>query len=502
MRTRGEYSISKRLTLMNMLVSGAALLLACAGLFLYDRVTFEEAMVSNLSIQSQIVGANSVSALVFNDSAAAEGTLAALRASPSISAAAIYTPDRKPLAGYSRGSVGRIPPLPAISVDQAETHSFYGDRITLARRIVAEGEQVGFVYIESDLKELDDRFKRYAEIVVATLGVSLLVALMVSWLAKRAISEPITQLAGVATRVSRDKNYALRATASTQSREVSMLIGAFNQMLTQIQERDAALQSAREELEFRVQERTSQLLAANKELEAFSYSISHDLRAPLRHIDGFSMILNQKYAHAMAPEAQQYLRRVRDGAKRMGQLVDDFLNVARIGRHELVVKPVDPNELIRDAVYELRSEYEGRWMEWRIADLPMLEADRGLMKIVFTNLISNAVKYTGRKERAVINIALVVQNDAPVIVIRDNGAGFEPEYSHKLFGVFQRLHRAEEFEGNGVGLATVQRIIHKHGGQIWARGEVDKGAAFFFTVVLAKEAARTQRTPDWVEVKV
>jgi light-regulated signal transduction histidine kinase (bacteriophytochrome) len=282
--------------------------------------------------------------------------------------------------------------------------------------------------------------------------------------------------------VSRDKNYSIRAEAEEKRGEISILIGSFNEMLGQIEDREAALKEARDELEERVEERTAQLAAANKELEAFSYSVSHDLRAPLRHIDGFSALLSEKYAGQLDPTAQRYLQRVREGARHMGHLVDDLLSMARIGRQEMVHRATDLGALVRLVIKEQESEIAGREIEWRIADLPVVMCDPGLMQLVFTNLIANAIKYSRKTARAMIEIGQSVYENKPVVFVRDNGAGFEQKYVHKLFGVFQRLHRAEDFEGTGIGLATVQRIIHRHGGQIWAEGEVDKGATFYFTI--------------------
>jgi light-regulated signal transduction histidine kinase (bacteriophytochrome) len=243
------------------------------------------------------------------------------------------------------------------------------------------------------------------------------------------------------------------------------------------------------ELERRVLERTGQLDAVNKELEAFSYSVAHDLRAPLRHINGFSKILQDDYGPALDATAQHYLKSVGDAAKNMGQLVDDLLKMGRIGRQELMCRSTDLNSLVGRALQDLELECEGRKIDWRIGDLPSVECDSGLMKQVFANLLSNAVKYTRPREQAVIEVGQVVLEGASVIFIRDNGAGFDQRYANKLFGVFQRLHSAEEFEGTGVGLATVQRIVQKHGGRIWAEAEVDKGATFFFALAASSQGS-------------
>jgi PAS domain S-box-containing protein len=236
------------------------------------------------------------------------------------------------------------------------------------------------------------------------------------------------------------------------------------------------------DLEHRVEARTAQLTAANQELEAFTYSVAHDLRAPLRHIDAFSRILSEDFASSLPPEARRYLETIRNGSRNMSQLVDDLLNLARVGRQELRRKPIPLGGLVKEVVADLKRETEGRQIEWHIRQLPTLECDPGLMKQVFANLLSNAVKYTRPRQQTVIEVGSANANGSTAIFVRDNGVGFNMKYVDKLFGVFQRLHRAEEFEGTGVGLATVDRILRKHGGSIWAEGGVNQGATFYFTV--------------------
>ena len=255
-----------------------------------------------------------------------------------------------------------------------------------------------------------------------------------------------------------------------------------------------------EELEERVAQRTAQLAAANQELEAFTYSVSHDLRAPLRHIGGFSKILSEDFGPGMPPEAQSHLKRIEDGVHRMGRLVDELLNLARVGRHTLNLQPTALNSLIEEVASLLQPEAEGRPVSWRIANLPSAECDPILIKQVFQNLIANAIKFTRPRQHPVIEIGHRQENGQTVIFVRDNGVGFNMKYKDKLFGVFQRLHRAEDFEGTGIGLATVQRIIHKHGGRVWAEAEIAKGAAFFFTLAAAQpaESKPTEITPTEV----
>jgi PAS domain S-box-containing protein len=238
------------------------------------------------------------------------------------------------------------------------------------------------------------------------------------------------------------------------------------------------------ELEQRVIERTAQLEAANRELEAFTYSVSHDLRAPLRAMDGFSQAVLEDYGAQLPEGGQRYLQTIREGAQRMGTLIDDLLTFSRLSRLPLNKRAVDTGRLVRDTIEELGAQREGRQIEISVGELPPCHGDLALLKQVWLNLLSNAFKYTRQRERAVIEVGSLreKEQDENVYFVRDNGTGFDMRYVGKLFGVFQRLHRAKEFEGTGVGLAIVHRIIQRHGGRVWAEAAVDRGATFYFTL--------------------
>ncbi len=258
--------------------------------------------------------------------------------------------------------------------------------------------------------------------------------------------------------------------------------------ITQAETAKREIRQLNEELEARVEQRTEELKASNLELEAFTYSVSHDLRAPLRHIGGFSRILLEDFGPRLEPEALSHLHRIEDGTRRMGLLVDELLNLARVGRHTLKLEATQLNLIIEDVISLLQPEVNGRVVEWRIAELPSAMCDPVLVKQVFQNLLANALKFTRPRERAVIEIGHRQESGQILLFVRDNGVGFSMKYQDKLFGVFQRLHRAEDFEGTGIGLATVKRIVHKHGGRVWANSELDKGATFYFTLGAAKHA--------------
>jgi PAS domain S-box-containing protein len=237
------------------------------------------------------------------------------------------------------------------------------------------------------------------------------------------------------------------------------------------------------ELEQRVVERTAQLQAANQELEAFSYSVSHDLRAPLRHVTAFVELLQKDAGPSLSEKSLHQLTTISQAAKRMGDLIDDLLEFSRVRRAELQKTDVNLDELVRETLGDFQAETQGRNIAWNIHPLPVVQADRALLRMVLVNLISNAVKFTGARAEAKIEIGCGSGGDAEtVIFIRDNGAGFDPRYAGKLFGVFQRLHSNDEFEGTGIGLANVQRIIQRHGGRAWAEGVVDGGATFYFSI--------------------
>lgn len=256
-------------------------------------------------------------------------------------------------------------------------------------------------------------------------------------------------------------------------------------------ERERAEQQIRrfnEELEDRVRQRTRELEAANKELEAFSYSVSHDLRAPLRHIDGFAHLLLESDASQLSPEGQQCVGRIQGAVQDMAAIIDGLLKLAKCGRQPLKLQTANLTQIVERVLGRLKDETQGRQIDWKIGALTSVECDQALMEQVFANLLSNAVKYTKEREKAVIEIGENTVEEESVIFVRDNGAGFDMKHAGKLFDAFQRLHSDQQFEGAGIGLATVRRIIQKHGGRVWAEAEPEKGATFYFTASPAPRA--------------
>ncbi|MCK4307438.1 GHKL domain-containing protein, partial [candidate division WOR-3 bacterium] len=245
---------------------------------------------------------------------------------------------------------------------------------------------------------------------------------------------------------------------------------------------EKALQKSYDELEIRIQERTAQLQIANKELETFSYSVSHDLRAPLRAIDGFSKMIKEDYSNILDKQGQHYIQRIRSAAQNMGRLIDDLLSLSRIGRQSINKMSVNIETIAQEAYQFLHEEWKDRKVDFIVHQCPSVSADPNLMRITLVNLLSNALKFTRKQTTTKIEVGCKKNDNQIVFFVKDNGVGFEMKYADKLFAPFQRLHRAEEYEGTGIGLATVRRIIRRHGGQIWVESKIGSGTTFYFTL--------------------
>jgi signal transduction histidine kinase len=308
--------------------------------------------------------------------------------------------------------------------------------------------------------------------IAIAFGFILMTAVLAHLLSAR-LTRPLEELTQASETIA-GGHYSQRV-ATGRRDELGRLGVAFNTMTAQVEE-------VHRDLEERVHQRTAQLEAAVQQLEAFSYSVSHDLRAPLRAITGFSRILIDEHQAALPNDAAAYLRRVADGAQQMGRLIDDLLAFARLGRASVRRASTEPDLIVRSVLEDLRGDYAERDVQISVASLPPCEADPALLKQVYINLVSNALKFTRGRAAAQIRIGCESNGSGPVYFVKDNGVGFDMQYADKLFGVFQRLHRAEEYEGTGVGLAIVARVITRHGGRVWAESTPDLGASFFFTI--------------------
>jgi signal transduction histidine kinase len=483
-------SISARITWINLLVSGAALLLAVSAFFAYDQVTFRRGLIHALSAQAQIIASNSGSAILFNDPQSAENTLSALKSSPNIESAGVFTGDRNLFARYLREGGSAAVEIPTFSDGLHEAYWIRRSHLILVEPVLFQGRSIGFVYVRSDLNEIDKRLRRYAAIAIGVLALSLLAAWFASYLFKESVVTPIVSLAQVARAVSQDKNYSVRATPSHEGDEVALLVTAFNDMLAHIQARDRQLRQAQDELERRVDDRTRELVAANKELEAFSYSVSHDLRGPVDAINGFVYVMGREYSGELDERGNELVERMRSSGRRMMQLIDDLLNLSRVTSGVMRRGLVHLDEIVQGIAAELQRGAPERKVEFVIAQVEAAEGDARLLRLVLENLVRNAWKYTSHHATARIELGSMKKEGKLIYFVRDDGVGFDPRTADRLFQPFQRLHSAGDFPGNGVGLATVQRIIRRHGGEVWAESQVEKGATFFFYLQQRSETGR------------
>ena len=505
-----ENSISRRLTWMNMLVSGAALLLACAAFIGYDMVTFRGTMVRNLSTQAQIIGSNSVSALLFNDQQSAQNTLSALKAAHNILSADIYSTDGKLFASYSRDPGKSSPAVPSLALGQLEAHWFISKEIVLVRSIVFEGKPAGTVCIRSNLEELESRLQRYVGIASIVLLVCLAAALLVSSVFRRAVAEPIIQLADVANAVSRKKNYSVRAAHTRASGELAILIDAFNEMLAQIQQNEKALCEARDDLERRVVERTAELVKAKGEVEAFSYSIlrakeeleraskfkdqflstmSHELRTPLNAVIGFSELLTEERYGTLNERQQRYVKHIHTGGKHLLTLINDILDLSKIeaGRLQLTIENVPVSTVfaeVADTMRPLADKKSQTLLSEAPTDLS-LRADPIRFKQILMNLIGNAIKFT--PEAGKIQLSARVVDGAVRVEVRDSGPGIPLAEQKRIFEAFYRLEESDKkIEGTGLGLAITRRLVELHGAQLGLDSQPGSGSCFFFALPTAE----------------
>jgi signal transduction histidine kinase len=477
-------TISGRITRMNLLVSGSVLILAVLAFFSYDMLSFRQSLINNLRAEAQIIGANSVSALTFDDPASAAATLQGLNRSPDVVSAALTTNDGTIFANYGPPDDAVLNGQHVLASGETEHHWLNGRRLLLAHRIMFKGSPLGVVYLSATLNEIGQRARHYLLIAGLILLLCMLAALAISSLSRKLVAQPIASLAETSRSISRKHDYSVRAEESTDSVEMSVLTEAFNDMLQQIQQSEAALRKSRDELEQRVEERTAELRAANRELEAFSYTVAHDLRGPLDSITGLAYLLAGTSSQ-LDPNGREMVQRLQESTKNMSALIDDLLNLARASTSPIKRDDVNLTAIALRVAGDLRSSEPTRSVDFVIADLPHVEADAGLLRIVMDNLLRNAWKYTSHHAKACIEIGAKLVDGHITYFVRDDGAGFDANRAAEIFRPFHRLHSRSEFPGTGIGLATVQRILARHGGEIWAEGAVGKGATFYFTLPAA-----------------
>ncbi len=489
-------SVSRKLTRLVLLAVLAAVGFTITAMLVYDLSSYHRNWVADITTQAELLGRTSAPALTFDDPRVAKENLELLRARPRISAAAIYNARGRLFASYAAAGEAQFPELP-----EAEGTRVEGDDLVVFKRIVDGREILGTVYLRAEY-QLYDRLLGYLGLAVVVGAAAVLMAYALSRWMQSSVMRPLLAISAVAREIGERRNFSLRA-EKLSSDEIGGLADAFNNMLAEIEgatrdlqasKRDAERELAERrraeqevlrlnaELEQRVRERTAQLEYTNGELESFCYTVSHDLRAPLRAIDGFSQALIEDFPKDVPEEALRYLDRIRAATQRMGQLIEDLLNLSRVSRVELARRDVDVGELARQVATDLHVRDPSRAVEIVVWDEMHADADPRLLRAALENLMGNAWKFTGKVEQPRIEVGALRDNGRSTFFVKDNGAGFDMAYANKLFGAFQRLHSERDYAGTGIGLATVQRILHRHGGRIWADAKPGKGAVFFFTL--------------------
>lgn len=484
-------------------------LVVAGGVILVNDIDFYRATrTTDMDTQIELLAYSTAPALQFEDSQEAQKNLNLLKIRPTIRAAAIYDSRGNFFAGYVRSNLDHIfPNLPG-----EEGVVIEGATLTAYKRIIENDEILGMAYMQSDYR-LQQRIQEFVTVLVlVTLG-AMLVAIAVSFWLQSMITRPILAIVSIARDIVSRKEYSQRARKMTED-EVGVLVDAFNGMLDEIENRTKAMQSANreleqevierkrareeilrlnEELEQKVQIRTQQLQVTNQELESFCYSVSHDLRGPLRSISGFSQALIDELPTELPGESRRFLDKILAATQRMAQLIEDLLNLSRVSRGEVVRQQVNFSEIAAEVIRDLRSRDPSYKVDVSVWDGITVEGDPKLLRIVLENLLGNAWKFTSRQQHPRVEVGSIQDGGREVYYVRDNGAGFDMAYSDKLFGAFQRLHGTNDYPGTGIGLATVQRIIHRHGGRIWASSSPGNGAVFNFTL---KPDVHVEKTGD------
>jgi signal transduction histidine kinase len=480
--------LKQQLILMICAISFVSLLISSSAFIFYDRYAYKQHLVHEITLLARIIANQGAAAINKQDLVDAKESLESLGLDATVESACLQTLDGTLTVMYSRhhfqerADIGKPISGVVCRADESFIAEFSDGYLDLIQPLLMENTQkIGQLHLRVALFELDKRFNAFSVVMLLIVLMVSMLAVAISSKSQALISKPIMDLATTANTINRFKDYSLRARSERED-ELGQLVQAFNSMLDTIELQNRALLHANDHLEEEVSSRTDELRSTNRELEAFTYSVSHDLRSPLRSVDGFSAALLEDYADLLDAPGRDYIVRIRAASQRMGNLIDSLLHLSRVSRQEMQYQEVDLVELATVIVDGLNAIHPDRHVEFHAPLTLMAQGDKDLLRIVLENLLGNAWKYSGKTANPQVTLAGHERNGQTVYAVSDNGAGFDMKYVDKLFGPFQRLHREQEFEGLGIGLATVARIIHRHGGEIWAEGQVGQGATFYFTL--------------------
>ncbi|MBV1920114.1 MAG: HAMP domain-containing protein [Pseudomonadales bacterium] len=476
--------IRKKLSRIIMTAVLFAILLLSSVFITYEYLSQKRNIVNNFSTTIKIIASQSEAALLFSDTSVLQENLDSLQLNTDVVAGCLYDDTYQLMASFIKQRKGsECPPHPATNLS-----SFENGQYIRSEPIIVDEEQKGLLFIQVSLKSL---YKHLSTYVITMLIVAFIISMVIfkfSEFLQKIISSPLLLLKQTANEISDTQDYSLRATKVTAD-EIGDLVDTFNSMLDTIKQQNDTIVEDAELLDQKVKERTAELAIANnelatsnQELESFSYSVSHDLRAPLRAINGFTQALEEDCSEQVDDIGRSYMKRILAATQKMGGLINTLLSLSRVTRKEIELCDIDISVMAKSISDGLREHHQERKVEISIQPNITLSADSQLIEIALDNLIENAWKYTGQQLLAKIEFGSTAIQGTTVYFIKDNGAGFDNKYSDDLFTPFKRLHTTDQFDGTGIGLATVARIIHRHQGDIWATSEPDKGAQFYFTI--------------------
>ena len=494
-----DLSVKTKMIGISLLVVAGALATGFTFVIINDVRDSRAEMMRNTRTTAAFLGESCAAALAFDQPVGAAEILASLQAIPTILGSSLYDSRGDLFSAYQRADETVLPDR----LDPGLVTGFEGDLLHVVVPIVFRDEEYGTLYLRASTAVLDEHIKTYLLTMLLVMAGMLLLSYLLANALQRAISSPIIALGETALEIAEGGDYSVRVHAKGRD-EIGTLYDAFNGMIEQVEGREIDRDKAEAELrraegvlrelnlslEERVEARTHDLQAANDELETFSYSVAHDLRAPLRAINGFSEILTAEKSNQLDEEGLRLLGVVRDNTRLMAALIGDLLEFSRIGRGDMKRTTCDMEAMARAVILDLEQEVSDTPREVSVGPLTEATVDPVLMRQVWVNLLSNAIKFSSSgEESAVIEVLGSVNGTDRVYSVKDNGVGFDMDHAGKLFGVFERLHGRGEFEGTGVGLAIVKRIVERHGGRIWAEGKVGEGATFWFALPNTEDQA-------------